>query len=142
MKRILSSGAFALLFSLGLQAQDFKLVWEGADIPAEAAAIVEQRTAQMLEPDGFSLSSDEDAVPITVTARVSSRMESVGSMNQEALNVELSFSANGVSEVFSLRGVGADEADAWVRAAKQFLPRSKVAQGFVTRLKESFSEKK
>jgi hypothetical protein len=34
-----------------------------------------------------------------------------------------------------VKGVGADEADAWVRAAKQIVPRSKAAEAFVEALK-------
>ena len=135
MKRFILTGALALLAALGLQAQNYKLVWLNDDAPAEAVALISQRTAQMLEAGGLSLSDAEDAAPLTVLAQVSSRLDNVGSMNQVALNVELTFSANGVSETFPLKGVGADDADAWLRAAKQFLPKSKAASAFVAQLK-------
>ena len=123
------------LMTAGLaQAQSFHLVWADS-IPAPATELLMQRFAQMLEAGGFSLA--EDGAPLEVQPAVSSRMETPGSMSQVALAVELTLVAGEVSEVFTLKGVGSDDNDAWLRAVKQFLPRSKNAQNFVQRLKRS-----
>ena len=43
-----------------------------------------------------------------------------------------------VENTWPVKGVGADENDAWLRAAKQILPRSKAAQTFTDALKTKF----
>ena len=43
-----------------------------------------------------------------------------------------------VENTWPVKGVGSDEADAWLRAAKQILPRSKAAEAFMQQLKSKF----
>lgn len=136
MKRILLTGALVLLTALGLGAQSFRLVFpDDSIIPKAARPIVEQRLQQMLEAGGFTVSEAEGTPELEVSAIVTSRMETPGSMSQVALTIDLAVKAGGISEIFPLKGVGADEADAWTRAAKMLLPRSKAAQAFVEKLK-------
>ena len=135
MKKILLSGAIALLTALGLNAQDFRLVYSGEPIPQAALPILEQRISQMLAAEDMGLTQEEDAPALEVSAKVTSRMETPGSMSQVAITLDLSLSSGEVSEVFLLKGVGADEADAWTRAFKMLLPRSKAASTFVLKLK-------
>ena len=56
-------------------------------------------------------------------------------MSQVALQLEIKAVAGEVEEVFPVKGVGENEADAWLRAVKQLLPRSKAARSFVEKLK-------
>ena len=70
---------------------------------------------------------------ITLTPTVTGRTEVSG---QVALTVDLTAAVGKVQEVFPLKGVGENEADAWLRAVKQILPRSKAAQNFVEKLKK------
>jgi len=124
--------ALLLLLSTGLFAQSYHVV-VSPDIPADAAALLTQRVGQMLQAGGFSLA--DDGTPITVTGAVTDRMETPGSMSQVVLQIEIKASTGTSEGVFPLKGVGADEADAWLRAVKQFLPRSKAAQAFLEQLK-------
>ena len=98
----------------------------GEEIPQAAVNVLQPRLVQMLQ--------GVDA-PLQVEARIVKQLETPGSMSQVALEIELTLRSGEVAEAFILKGVGENEADAWVRAMKQFLPRSKAAQGFVTRLK-------
>ena len=43
-----------------------------------------------------------------------------------------------MENTWPVKGVGSDEADAWLRAAKQILPRSKAAEAFMQQLKSKF----
>lgn len=123
---------FLFIFSLGLQAQSFKLVFAD-DIPAEAVKVLEQRFTQMLQGSGITLS--DDGAPLTVTAKVTSRVETPGSMSQTALTIDLVAQAGEVVATFPVKGVGEGDADAWLRAVKQLLPRSKSALEFIEKLK-------
>jgi hypothetical protein len=120
-----------LLSACMLKAQDYKLVAD-ASIPAEAAQVLVQRFTQMLTAGGLSV-SEEGADLIRLIPTITSKMEV--SDSQVALTVDLKAVAGDISEVFPIKGVGENEADAWVRAAKLILPRSKAAQGFVEKLK-------
>ena len=131
MKKILMMLA-CVLASLGLQAKSYKLVFAD-DIPAAAVEVLQQRFTQMLS--GVGLSVADDGTPLEVTAKVVNREETAGSLGQVALEIELLASAPGASETFNIKGVGDDDADAWLRAVKQLLPRSKTAQNFVEKLK-------
>ena len=104
-----------------------------ADIPSAAADVLVQRFTQMLKAGGHSVSAD--GTPLELTGVVKERMETPGSMSQTALTIELKAVTGGVQAVFPLTGVGEDEADAWLRAVKRFLPHSKEAQKFVSELK-------
>ena len=130
-KKILLS-LFLLLGAFVLKAQDFKVVAD-ASIPAEAAQVLVQRFTQMLTSGGFTV-SEEGADVIRLIPTITSKMEV--SDSQLALSVDLKATVGEVSEVFPIKGVGENEADAWLRAAKTILPRSKAAQGFVEKLKK------
>ena len=135
MRKMLLTGALALLTALGLSAQGYKLVFSGDPVPEAAQPVLQQRIQQMLEAASLSLSEEEDAPVLEAAAQVTSRMETPGNLSQTALTIDLTLSVSDIKEVFSLKGVGSSEADAWTRAAKMFLPRSKAAQSFVEKLK-------
>jgi len=118
--------------SISLQAQSYKLLFS-EDIPSESVAVLQQRFTQMLKGGGLEVA--DAGTPLEVTAKVASRMETPGSMSQVALVIELTAKAGEVSETFSLKGVGEGDSDAWLRAVKQFLPKSKSALSFVEKLK-------
>lgn len=121
-----------LLTVLGLRAQTYVIRTEG-EIPKEAEEVLVQRFTQMLEAGGLTVS--EAGTPLTVGFEVKDRMETPGSMSQVALQLEIKAAAGEVEEVFPVKGVGENEADAWLRAVKQLLPRSKAARSFVEKLK-------
>lgn len=121
-----------LLTVLGLRAQTYVIRTEG-EIPKEAEEVLVQRFTQMLEAGGLAVS--EAGTPLTVGFEVKDRMETPGSMSQVALQLEIKAAAGEVEEVFPVKGVGENEADAWLRAVKQLLPRSKAARSFVEKLK-------
>lgn len=129
---MLFTGALLLLTVLGLRAQSYVIRTEG-EIPQEAEKVLVQRFTQMLEAGGLALS--EAGTPLTVGFEVKDRMETPGSMSQVALQLEIKAVAGEVEEVFPVKGVGENEADAWLRAVKQLLPRSKAARSFVEKLK-------
>ena len=130
MKKLFVTLALLLSFSCAY-AQDYKLVADDA-IPSEAAAVLVQRFTQMLEAGGFTV-GEEGADVITLTPTVTGLTEVSG---QVALTMDLTAAVGKVQEVFPLKGVGENEADAWLRAVKQILPRSKAAQNFVEKLKK------
>ena len=99
------------------------------NVPQAAVDVLQPRLMQMLQAGSVA-----DA-PFQVEARVVKQLETPGSLSQVALEIELTLRSGDAAETFLLKGVGENEADAWVRAMKQFLPRSKSAQGFVARLK-------
>ncbi len=123
---------FLFLTGLALQAQSYKLVLAD-DIPADAAKVLEQRFTQMLQGSGITWA--DDGAPLTVTAKVTSRVETPGSMSQTALTIDLVAKAGDAVATFPVKGVGESDADAWIRAVKQLLPRSKNALEFVEKLK-------
>lgn len=129
MRKLLVTLALMLAFACAY-AQDFKLV-PHESIPSEAAAVLVQRFTQMLEAGGFSV-CEEGSREITLTPTVTGRTEVSG---QVALTIDLTAAAGEAQEVFPLKGVGENEADAWQRAVKQILPRSKAAQSFIEKLK-------
>lgn len=129
---MLFTGALLLLTVLGLRAQSYVIRTEG-EIPQEAEKVLVQRFTQMLEAGGLTVS--EAGTPLTIGIAVKDRMETPGSMSQVALQLEIKAAAGEVEEVFPVKGVGENEADAWLRAVKQLLPRSKAARTFVEKLK-------
>ncbi len=130
MKKLFVTLALLLSFACAY-AQDYKLVADDT-IPSEAAAVLVQRFTQMLEAGGLKV-VEEGADVITLTPTITSRTEVSG---QVALTIELKAAVGKVEEVFPLKGLGENEADAWQRAVKQILPRSKAAQSFVEKLKK------
>ena len=130
MRKILLS-VVLLLSAFVLKAQEYKIVAD-ASIPAEAAQVLVQRFTQMLTAGGFTV-SEEGADIVRLIPTITSKMEV--SDAQVALTIELKAAVGEVLEVFPIKGVGESEADAWIRAAKLILPKSKAAQGFVEKLK-------
>lgn len=120
-----------LLAALGLEAQTYKLVF-AEDIPAGAAEVLQQRFTQMLSGGGFTVA--DEGTPLEISARIISREETAGSLGQVALEIELVAAVGEVCETFNIKGVGDADEDAWQRAVKQLLPRSKTAQAFLQKL--------
>ena len=120
------------LMGLSLQAQSYKLAF-ASDIPADAVEVLQQRFTQMLEAGGLTV-ADEGTLLEIKAADVSSMLVNPN-QNQVMLDIVLVARAGEVSETFNIKGVGNGEADAWLRAVKQLLPRSKAASQFVEKLK-------
>lgn len=121
MKRVMLV-LVSLLTGLVAWAQNITI---GENVPQAAVEVLQPRLVQMLQ--------GVDA-PLQVEGRIVKQLETPGSMSQVALEIELTLRSGDAAETFLLKGVGENEADAWVRAMKQFLPRSKSAQGFVAQL--------
>ena len=67
-------------------------------------------------------------------------METPGYARETALSIDIrAYIVRGeetlVENTWQVKGVGADEADAWLRAAKMILPKSKAAQAFMEEVK-------
>ena len=126
MKRILLTIILAVTAVLSAAGQNITI---SENIPESAAAILRPRLEAMLRSAGLT------ETPLEADATVTDRMETSGSITQLALTVELVLSSGEVRESFILKGIGSDEADAWQRAMKQFLPRSKATADFLEKLK-------
>ena len=129
--------AAAMLLSLGLSAQTLSLKVP-ENVPEAAREVLVQRFTQMLQGGGATVG--EGGETLFIEGKVTDRMETPGSASQTALSIDirayvLRDDAVLVENTWPVKGVGADEADAWLRAAKQILPRSKAAQAFVEELK-------
>ena len=127
-----------LPMTLGAQTLSLKVP---DSVPEAAREVLVQRFTQMLQ--GAGLSVGEGGETLFLEATVTDRMETPGSSSQTALSIDLRafVSRDGtvlVENTWPLKGVGADEADAWLRAAKQILPRSKAAEAFMQQLKSKF----
>ena len=125
---LLSGAAFAQSLSLNVP----------ENVPEAAREVLVQRFTQMLQGAGMTVS--EEGETLFVEGKVADRMETPGSASQTALSIEIrAYVLRGgevlVENTWPVKGVGADEADAWVRAAKQILPRSKAAEAFIETLK-------
>lgn len=134
-KRMLLLAAMLLPMTLGAQTLSLKVP---DSVPEAAREVLVQRFTQMLQ--GAGLSVGEGGETLFLEATVTDRMETPGSSSQTALSIDLRafVSRDGtvlVENTWPLKGVGADEADAWLRAAKQILPRSKAAQAFLEDVK-------
>ena len=110
-------------------------------VPEAAREVLVQRFTQMLQGAGVSVS--EGGETLFIEGTVTDRMETPGSASQTALNIDIrAYMLRGgevlVENTWPVKGVGADEADAWLRAAKQILPRSKAAEAFMEQLKTKF----
>jgi hypothetical protein len=110
-------------------------------VPEAAREVLVQRFTQMLQGAGVTVG--EEGETLFVEGTVTDRMVTPGSASQTALNIDIrAYMVRGdevlVENTWPVKGVGADEADAWLRAAKQILPRSKTAQTFVDELKAKF----
>ena len=136
MKKLILMAAFALLSGAAF-AQTLSLNVPDT-VPEAAREVLVQRFTQMLQ--GVGLSVGEGGETLFIEGKVSDRMETPGSASQTALNIDirayvLRDGAVLAENTWPVKGVGDDEADAWLRAAKQILPRSKAAQAFVEELK-------
>lgn len=131
MKRFLAAAALALVSFTAL-AQSFCLKVSG-DIPKEAKSVLEQRFIQILESGGFTV--DEQAEPLIVSAAINESLTTPGSMSQKVLVVDIKAVAGEVEETFTVKGVGKDTNDAWLRAVKQLLPSSRATKEFLQKLK-------
>ena len=141
MKKSIIVALCALLGMTAVRAQQVTLApVEG--VPDAAREVLEQRFTQMVLQNGLDLG--EDGALLRITVETTSRMETPGSMSQVAvvLSVGASVEKGGTvvsSQFFSVKGVGADDDDAIVRAVKQILPKSKAAQAFMADVKEKIS---
>lgn len=142
MKKLLWTVLLSLS-CLGLGAQDFRIEL-APGVPEAASALLVQRFTQMLEGGGFTVWTPTEEVSeapeglrvLSVGHEVTSRMTTPGSLSQVGLAITLTAAVGETVQTFSVKGVGDDDADAWTRAVKQLLPRSREAQDFVSRLKE------
>ncbi|MBQ4389438.1 MAG: hypothetical protein II824_05650 [Bacteroidales bacterium] len=115
-----------LVLLLGAWAAYAQNIHIGDEIPASAAAILKPRLEQMLKDGGVA------DVNLNVTAVVKEKTQVASGV---VLMLDLILCSGEVEEAFPLKGVGDNEADAYERAMKQFLPRSKAAQNFMDKLK-------
>ena len=134
-KKMLLLAAMLLPMTLGAQTLSLKVP---DSVPEAAREVLVQRFTQMLQ--GAGLSVGEGGETLFLEATVTDRMETPGSSSQTALSIDLRafVSRDGTvlaENTWPLKGVGTDEADAWLRAAKQILPRSNAAQSFLEDVK-------
>lgn len=125
--------AIALLTCVCVYARDYSIKVDTTSVPSAAKEVLVQRFTQMLEAGGHSVSAEGQE--ILVSGEVKDRMETPGEMSQIALSVVVKASCGAAKVEFPLKGVGADDSDAWLRAVKRLLPRTKEAQQFVEELK-------
>ncbi len=126
MKKIILTLGLVLL-SLVASAQNITF---SENIPEEAAEVLSTRLQAMLKTAGLAADT-----PLVVDATVTDRVETSGSIAQLALSIDLVLTSGEVSGTFPLKGVGEDETDAWIRASKQFLPRSQATKEFTDKLR-------
>lgn len=105
------------------------------EIPLEAAEVLLQRMTQMLEGGAFSV-AEEAKDTVWVNANVVEHMTTPGAITQSVLVLDIKTAYGEAEEVFNVKGVGKDDKDAWIRACKQVLPRSRQAQEFIEKLKQ------
>ena len=110
-------------------------------VPEAAREVLVQRFTQMLQGAGVTVGDGGET--LFIEGKVTDRMETPGSAPQTALNIDIrAYMLRGgevlVENTWPVKGVGTDEADAWLRAAKQILPRSKAAEAFMEQLKTTF----
>ena len=139
MKKLFLLAAAALL-SVAVSAQTLSLKVP-ENVPEAAREVLVQRFTQMLQGAGVTVG--EAGETLIVEGVVTDKMETPGSASQTALTIDIKASLVRGDEVlventWPVKGVGADEEDAWLRAAKQILPRSKAAQTFMDALKSKF----
>ncbi|MBR5256199.1 MAG: hypothetical protein IKV62_05435 [Bacteroidales bacterium] len=139
MKKLFLLAAAALL-SVAVSAQTLSLKVP-ENVPEAAREVLVQRFTQMLQGAGVTVG--EAGETLIVEGVVTDKMETPGSASQTALSIDIKASLVRDDEVlventWPVKGVGADEEDAWLRAAKQILPRSKAALTFMDALKSKF----
>ena len=139
MKKLFLLAAAALL-SVAVSAQTLSLKVP-ENVPEAAREVLIQRFTQMLQGAGVTVG--EEGETLIIEGVVTDKMETPGSASQTALSIDIRASLVRDGEVlvensWPAKGVGSDEEDAWLRAAKQILPRSKAAQTFMDALKTKF----
>lgn len=131
MKRFFAVATLVFV-TIAAMAQSYSISISG-DIPGEAKELLTQRFTQMLEGGGFTV--EADAQPLEVTASINESMTTPGSMSQKVLVLDIKAAVGEVEEIFTVKGVGKDTEDAWLRAVKQVLPSSRAAKEFLQKLK-------
>ena len=134
MKRLVISIAVLLGGLFAAYGQSFCIELNG-EIPGEAAEVLLQRVTHMLEGGEFTV-SEEATDTVKVNASVVEHMTTPGAMSQSVLVLDIKTSYGEIEETFTVKGVGKNDNDAWLRACKQVLPRSRQSQEFVERLKK------
>lgn len=129
MKKTFTAILFALL-SLALSAQPLQLK-VSEDVPEAAREVLLQRFTQMLENGGFSLTDEASAPVMIVSVEEKERMETSGT----AVVLDVTAEVKDVATTFTVKGLGSDADDAYLRAAKQILPQSKAAKVFLSAVK-------
>ena len=134
MKRLLLTltAVLGTMFMAHGQSLTVKL---SGEMPAEAAGVLLQRFTQMLEAGSFTVTEDATDT-VWVSANIVEHMTTPGSITQSVLVLDIKTAYGEAEETFSVKGVGKDDNDAWLRACKQVLPRSKQAQEFIEKLKQ------
>ena len=139
MKKLILMAAAALLSGAAFgQTLSLKVP---ETVPEAAREVLVQRFTQMLQGAGVTVGDGGET--LFIEGKVTDRMETPGSAPQTALNIDIrAYMLRGgevlVENTWPVKGVGADEADAWLRAATQILPRSKAAETFMEQLKTKF----
>lgn len=129
MKRTLIAILFAF-FTLLSAAQPLRLQ-VSENVPEAAREVLVQRFTQMLEGGGFSLTEDTSAPVVNVTVDEKERTENSGTV----LVLDVTADVKDITTTFTVRGLGSDADDAYLRAAKQILPQSKAAKVFLSAVK-------
>ena len=131
MKRFFAAAVLALT-TFAAMAQSFSINVSG-DIPGEAKDVLIQRFTQMMQSGGYAI--EADAQPLDISAVINESMSTPGSMSQKVLVLDIKAKIGEVEEIFTVKGVGKDNDDAWLRAVKQILPSSRSAKEFLQKLK-------
>ena len=134
-KLILLAAAVLLCAAVSAQTLSLKVP---ESVPEAAREVLVQRFTQMLQGSGVAVG--EDGETLFIEATVNDRMETPGSAKETALNIDIRAyivreGETLVENTWQVKGVGTDEADAWLRAAKMVLPKSKAAQAFMEEVK-------
>jgi len=133
--QMLQAGGLTVVADTVTVAQALTAQEKVADNGSQAMSVQEKVAGK-----GSQALTVQDGAPVpetrtlTVQGKVVKRMEMAGDLNQVMLAVEVEASCGDVQATFPLKGVGTNEEDAWLRAVKQLLPRSKAAQAFVSQL--------
>ena len=105
------------------------------DVPQEAAEVLVQRVTQILEGGEFTV-TEEAKDTVWVNTNIVEHMTTPGSIRQSVVVLDIIAAYGEIEETFNVKGVGKDDEDAWLRACKQVLPRSRQAQEFIQKLKQ------
>ena len=134
MKRLVISLVAVLCALAAAHGQSVCVVLKG-EVPLEAAGVLVQRVTQILESGDFTVAEDAKDT-VWVNANVVEHMTTPGSISQSVVVLDIVTAYGETEETFSVKGVGKNDDDAWLRACKQVLPRSRQAQEFIQKLKQ------